>query len=160
MAEVLTIMAVKAGEKGVELGAAVDEKLEPVLVDADQFKQMLVNLVDNGVDATQKGGRVSITAKPDVTGDAILIQVADTGCGIPEENLPNLFAPFFTTKQLGKGTGLGLAIAYGVIKMHSGSIDVDSRVGEGTIFTIRIPRRHGDANAQTAEIDDTKGESA
>jgi two-component system NtrC family sensor kinase len=160
VAEVLAIMAAKAGEKGVELEAAVDEKLEPVPIDADQFKQMLVNLVDNGVDATQKGGRVRIAARPDVYGDAIVIEVADTGCGIPEENLPNLFAPFFTTKQLGKGTGLGLAIAYGVVKMHSGSIDVDSRPGEGTLFRIRIPRNHGDATAHASEIDDTKGESA
>ena len=69
------------------------------------------------------------------------IVVADTGGGIPEENLGKLFNPFFTTKPLGKGTGLGLSIVYGIIKMHRGQISVKSQLGKGTTFTITLPIR-------------------
>jgi signal transduction histidine kinase len=67
------------------------------------------------------------------------VVVEDTGCGIPEENLGKVFDPFFTTKEVGAGTGLGLSIAYGIVQQHMGSIAVESRVGEGTRFTIRLP---------------------
>jgi signal transduction histidine kinase len=65
--------------------------------------------------------------------------LSDTGHGIPPENRNKIFMPFFTTKKVGKGTGLGLAIAYGIIKMHRGTIEVQSKVGEGTIFTVKLP---------------------
>jgi signal transduction histidine kinase len=67
------------------------------------------------------------------------IKIKDTGGGIAKENLSKLFTPFFTTKALGKGTGLGLAIAYGIVKMHSGDISVESEVGKGTTFSISLP---------------------
>jgi signal transduction histidine kinase len=70
---------------------------------------------------------------------AMVISVADTGGGIPEENLSKLFNPFFTTKPPGKGTGLGLSIVYGIIKMHRGQISVKSELGTGTTFTITLP---------------------
>jgi signal transduction histidine kinase len=69
----------------------------------------------------------------------ILIEVNDTGCGIPQENIGRIFTPFFTTKKMGKGTGLGLAISYGIVKMHKGEIKVKSIPGEGTGFTISLP---------------------
>jgi two-component system, NtrC family, sensor kinase len=65
--------------------------------------------------------------------------VVDTGCGIAEENLGKLFLPFFTTKEIGKGTGLGLAIAYGIVKMHRGTLEVQSREGQGSSFTVTLP---------------------
>ena len=71
--------------------------------------------------------------------DAVKLDVSDTGCGIPPENQSKLFTPFFTTKEMGKGTGLGLAITYGVVKMHSGDISVESEEGQGSTFYIRIP---------------------
>jgi two-component system, NtrC family, sensor kinase len=67
------------------------------------------------------------------------IEVSDNGCGITKENIGKLFTPFFTTKESTKGTGLGLAICYGIVKMHSGNIAVDSAVGKGTTFTITLP---------------------
>ncbi|MCK4727324.1 MAG: HAMP domain-containing histidine kinase, partial [Desulfobacterales bacterium] len=67
------------------------------------------------------------------------IRISDTGKGIPEENLSKIFDPFFTTKEVGKGTGLGLNVAYNIIKKHNGTIDVESTMGKGTMFTIRIP---------------------
>jgi two-component system NtrC family sensor kinase len=69
----------------------------------------------------------------------VFASVSDTGCGIPEEVLTRIFEPFFTTKEVGKGTGLGLSITYDIIKKHKGEIFVESRPGEGTTFTIRLP---------------------
>jgi two-component system NtrC family sensor kinase len=69
------------------------------------------------------------------------VEVADSGCGIPDENLGRLFTPFFTTKGPGRGTGLGLSIVYGIIKMHRGQITVHSRVGQGTTVTVALPQR-------------------
>ncbi|MBS3820170.1 MAG: HAMP domain-containing histidine kinase, partial [Phycisphaerae bacterium] len=81
----------------------------------------------------------------DGTDQAVRIRVTDTGTGVPEENLGKIFEPFFTTKQIGKGTGLGLAVTYGIIKMHKGSIDVESNAdpangATGTTFIIELPR--------------------
>jgi len=86
----------------------------------------------------EDGGTITIFTHP-IDGSYVEITVSDTGCGIPEENLAKLFTPFFTTKALGKGTGLGLSIVYGIIKMHSGQITVQSAVGRGTTFTITLP---------------------
>ncbi|OEU71476.1 MAG: hypothetical protein BA874_09085 [Desulfuromonadales bacterium C00003068] len=71
--------------------------------------------------------------------DTIVISIADNGCGIAEEHLTKIFDPFFTTKEVGEGTGLGMSIVYEIIKNHHGTIDIDSQVGRGTIFTITLP---------------------
>ena len=71
--------------------------------------------------------------------EAVWIEVEDTGCGIPEENLKRVFEPFFTTKPVGQGTGLGLSVIYGIVSAHGGSIDVRSVVGEGTTFRVVLP---------------------
>jgi signal transduction histidine kinase len=71
----------------------------------------------------------------------VAVSFADTGCGIPAENVERIFEPFFTTKQEGHGTGLGLAIAYGIVERHGGTIKVDSRPGEGTTFTVWLPEK-------------------
>jgi len=84
-----------------------------------------------------KGGTIIIRTKPVPTG-MVTIEVEDNGEGIAPENLPKVYAPFFTTKPVGKGTGLGLAITYGIIKMHRGQINVQSQIGEGTTFTIQL----------------------
>ena len=110
------------------------------MIDGSQVKQMFVNLLDNGIDAiTNIGGEVNIQAYLNNQGDSVEMEIQDNGCGIPPENLSKLFTPFFTTKEMGKGTGLGLAIAYGIIKMHSGDIFVESEESKGTTFFIRLP---------------------
>jgi two-component system NtrC family sensor kinase len=113
--------------------------LPVMMVDALQIKQLLVNLVQNGIDAIAGEGEVRISARMVHGGDTLELRVADTGCGVPEQHLAKLFTPFFTTKEQGRGTGLGLAIAYGVVKMHCGDIVADSTVGKGTTFTITLP---------------------
>jgi signal transduction histidine kinase len=124
------------------------EELEPDLArvdgDAEQLKQVLINLVQNAVQAlgSTPGEIVIKTLKPERFGDfrqpdPIEIHVTDSGPGIPADQQLNIFVPFFTTKQ--KGTGLGLAICQRIVKNHGGTITVQSKVGEGSTFTIRLP---------------------
>ncbi len=113
-------------------------------VDRDQIVQVLTNLVSNAVAAMEKGGTLSISTAGDE--QFVRLSVQDTGVGIPPENIKRVFDPFFTTKQMGKGTGLGLAITYGIVKMHSGDIRVQSQADPaagptGTTFTVTLPRK-------------------
>jgi signal transduction histidine kinase len=114
-------------------------------IDPNQITQVIVNLVANAVAAMPQGGtiRVGLTGET----DQVTITVADTGVGIPRDLLGRIFEPFFTTKQIGQGTGLGLSIIYGIIKMHRGTIQVESNADPaagptGTTFTVNLPRRH------------------
>ncbi len=120
--------------------------------DPTQIQQALTNLAINAQDAMPSGGvlnfrlaRFTLAAGdpapyPELPpGDWLLLSVADTGSGIPNEHLSHLFEPFFTTKEVGKGTGLGLAQVYGIVKQHDGFIDVESRMGVGTTFTLYLP---------------------
>ena len=96
-----------------------------------------MNLLVNAAHAIEKQGEISIKTWCD--GEWIHISISDTGCGIPGENLNKIFDPFFTTKEVGKGTGLGLSITYDIVKKHSGEINVQSEVGKGTTFIIKLP---------------------
>lgn len=127
-----------------------------IKVDQNQFEQVIINLVVNARDAMPTGGRLSLvtgglrlereetrgteTIPP---GDYVTIAVSDTGCGIRPENLARLFEPFFTTKPVGSGTGLGLSTVYGIVRQTGGFIVVESEPGEGSVFTLLIPRHRG-----------------
>jgi hypothetical protein len=102
-----------------------------------KLQQVFLNLFLNSRDAMPKGGWLTILTREDRTG--AVIEVGDTGSGIPAEMLSRIYDPFFTTKEIGKGTGLGLSIAYGIVQEHGGTITCDSHVGQGTRFTIRLP---------------------
>lgn len=102
-----------------------------------QLNQVFLNLITNAAQAIEKFGKITITTQ--LENDKAVIKVADTGVGIPEQNLRKIFEPFFTTKPVGQGTGLGLSIVYKIIEQHNGTIDVKSKVGEGTEFTITLP---------------------
>ncbi|MFQ5616856.1 MAG: ATP-binding protein, partial [Anaerolineales bacterium] len=106
----------------------------------DQIKQVLLNLVLNGVDAMPEGGKLSVYLQYHANEDGVRIIVEDTGMGIDPDDLLNIFDPFFTTKP--GGTGLGLAITYDIIQKHQGHIDVESQMGEGTAFKIWLPFKH------------------
>lgn len=136
---VFSIMRPDAEVKNVCMQSRFGSDLPKVMIDKAQISQVLVNLVKNGIDAVPEEGKVTVSATLCKEGREIEIKVADNGCGIRREDLSKLFTPFFTTKDMGKGTGLGLAIAYGVVKMHSGNISVESEPGIGTTFTIRLP---------------------
>jgi two-component system, NtrC family, sensor kinase len=102
-----------------------------------QINQVLMNLLVNAAHAIAAKG--TITVRSSFHEEQIMVQVADTGVGIPPENLKKIFEPFFTTKEVGKGTGLGLSLSYRIVERHGGSIEVQSEVGKGTIFTVRLP---------------------
>jgi two-component system NtrC family sensor kinase len=102
-----------------------------------QLNQVFMNLLVNAAQAIESHGEITVRTWEE--NGSIFIAVTDTGCGIPEKSLSKIFEPFFTTKEVGKGTGLGLSITYDIVKKHHGEIIVQSEVGKGTIFTVRIP---------------------
>jgi signal transduction histidine kinase len=115
---------------------------------ASQINQVIMNLVVNAAHAIgEQRGRITI--RTGGNDEEVWIEVADTGCGIPKENLSRIFDPFFTTKPVGKGTGLGLSLSYGIIQKHNGQISVQSEAGQGTTFRITLPVRHTVDTAET-----------
>ena len=109
-------------------------------LDPQRLQEVFLNLLMNGIQAIKEPpGEIKIAARADAPNREVVITVADTGVGIPAEELDRIFDPFFTTKEVGVGTGLGLSIVYGIIDKHHGRISVESKEGEGTRFTIRMP---------------------
>jgi two-component system, NtrC family, sensor kinase len=108
-----------------------------VPVNRVQVQQVLVNILSNAYDAMDDRGKIRIASRTD--GEWAEITIADTGPGIPDAVLPHIFEPFFTTKTDGKGTGLGLAICHGIVTSHGGTLSVQTVLGQGTTFTIRLP---------------------
>ena len=105
-----------------------------------QINQVIMNLLVNAAHAIDKSGVITVRTWQDE--NSVCMSVADTGCGMSEETINRIFEPFFTTKEVGKGTGLGLPISYEIVMKHGGTIDVESCVGNGTTFTVRLPLAH------------------
>jgi two-component system, cell cycle sensor histidine kinase and response regulator CckA len=154
------------GEK-VTLDVVHGRDLWPVKVDISQFEQVIVNLAVNARDAMLNGGRLTVassnvTAQESVRFDAkgmpaadyVLVEVTDTGVGIPANIIGKIFEPFFSTKEVGKGTGLGLSTVYGIIKQTGGFVYVDSVEHKGTVFRIFLPRHVASAQDAAAEQDE------
>jgi len=165
--EILDLMAPILSRRGVAVDQAIDPDLPSVVGDATQIQQVLLNLIANALDAMPDGGTLKVATRrapcPEhvaamaqrkrrpATGelpltaphDVVEIRLSDTGQGISPQHLDRIFEPFFTTKQPGKGTGLGLSICRRIVKAHGGRIEVDSRVGAGTTFTIALPAAKG-----------------
>lgn len=115
-------------------------ELPPVDAFAGQLNQVWMNLLVNAAQAIgAQGGEVRIGTR--VEGESVIITIADTGGGIARENLNRIFEPFYTTKLVGEGTGLGLSISFGIVERHGGTIAVETRLGEGTTFTVTLPIR-------------------
>jgi signal transduction histidine kinase len=136
--ESLFFFEARCQKRAITLDSRVEPDTPPILGDLAQLKQVLVNLVVNAMQATPEGGRIEVIAGPGPDGGAEL-RVADSGEGIPDDVMARIFEPFFTTKDVHEGTGLGLSVVHGIVKAHRADIDVDSRVGAGTTFTIRFP---------------------
>jgi len=137
--------------QNVQISMNLDQNLPKVVIDPSQIVRVFINLIVNAAEAMEGNGKLTITSLTDAHKGCIEVDVADTGSGIPEENYDKIFDPFFTTKETGHGVGLGLAISYGIIKEHKGSISVESKVGKGTTFTVRLPIaviKNGDGNGQ------------
>jgi len=118
----------------------LDPSLPHLMADFDQLHQVCTNLILNAIQAMPQGGK--LTLRTSVDNGQLKMEVQDTGCGISPKNMRKLFTPFFTTKHEVKGVGLGLAISYGIIQRHHGRIEVQSKEGEGTTFTIYLPLHH------------------
>lgn len=132
----LELIALQAGSKGVNIRRVFPD--EPLLVQGDrsQLKQLFLNVFLNAVQAMPGGGELTVDASSKIGRKAFIV-VADTGEGIPEENLDRIFDPFFTTKK--GGTGLGLSICYNIVKSHGGDIEARSRPGQGTTILVHLP---------------------
>jgi two-component system NtrC family sensor kinase len=113
--------------------------LPSIVIDPSQVQRVFINMIANAAEAMNGNGKLFVSTNCDRERGCIETIFSDTGSGISEENLEKIFDPFFTTKETGHGVGLGLAISYGIIKEHGGSISVESEVGKGTTFTIRLP---------------------
>ena len=113
--------------------------LPRIIADSSQLEQVFINIILNAVDAMQETGTLTIKTSQNDHRDHILVSFTDTGSGIEDADKTKLFEPFFTTKDVGVGTGLGLSISYSIIQKHHGTIEVQSRIGEGSSFTVKLP---------------------
>ncbi|MDY6981839.1 MAG: ATP-binding protein, partial [Pseudomonadota bacterium] len=141
------------------------DELWPTQIGRSQLEQIILNLAVNSRDALHPGGHFSIrTANRGIDAeqasllglpgpwDYVELQIADSGCGIPPEHVGRIFEPFFTTKGKGKGTGMGLAAVYDAVRQNDGAINVRSKVGEGTAFTIHLPRVYDTSDGMPPQI--------
>ena len=135
--ETLSLVDHQLEKSAIRVEIDIEEPLPAIRGNPGQLQQVFLNLVLNPRDAMEHGGTLRISAREGETG--LLVEVADTGPGIPPENLHRIYDPFFTTKAARKGTGLGLSVTYGIVRDHGGGIEVDSRPGEGTRFRLEFP---------------------
>ncbi len=135
--DTVTVLGAKAGDKRVSVALDVAEDLPRVAVFGAELSQVWAALLENALDAVHDGGHVVVAAHPDQR-DTVVVSVTDDGPGIPDDIKPRIFDPFFTTKPMGAGTGLGLDVARRIVRLHNGTIDVQSRPGH-TEFRVTLP---------------------
>jgi two-component system NtrC family sensor kinase len=135
----LTLVENQADFHNIQITKELSTDLPSIALDANQIQQVLMNIILNAADAMSQGGTLVIKSGLSSPDDSIEITLTDSGCGIPKEVIDRIYDPFFTTKEQKKGTGLGLAVSYGIIRKHQGSIVVESEVGKGTTFIIKLP---------------------
>ncbi len=140
ISDVLVFHNKEAAYRNIKVYVDVPENMPLIETDRGKLQQILVNLVNNAFQAVDNGCILDIAASP-AEGEKVCISISDNGCGVPEETLPKIFEPFYTTKEGSQGTGLGLAITYGLVKKLHGDISVKSKVHEGTTFNVTLPTR-------------------
>jgi two-component system NtrC family sensor kinase len=148
--EVVKVYEGLCREQSIGVDERIAENLPPVLIDKDQVKQAVTNLVTNAMDAMQKGGMLTISTGQEEINDVtyVFVKVSDTGPGIPEEKLPLIFEPFFSTKEI-HGTGLGLSITRKIIEEHGGLIKAESVEGKGATISLYFPFQKEEDSLQT-----------
>ena len=137
--DTLSLVGKQAMFFNIHVVERLDPELPSVLADRSQFQQVFMNILMNGVQAMDERGTITIVTRHEAVAGSVEVAISDTGHGIPPEQIDRIFDPFFTTKASGQGTGLGLSIAYGIVTTHRGTISVQSEVGMGSTFTIRMP---------------------
>lgn len=125
--------------KNIKVVKKLSKSLPVIMADGDKLHQVFTNLILNAIQAMPRGGTLTIHTSARGRGKGIKVEIKDTGCGIPPENIPKLFTPFFTTKREVQGVGLGLSVSYGIIECHKGEIEVHSEQGKGSTFTVYLP---------------------
>ena len=137
VSDVTELFSPAAQELGVNLTRQLSKELHDAPVAPADLEQLLVNLLQNSLDACRRGDSISIESS--VRDSRLLLVVSDSGCGIPQQTLNRIFDPFFTTKPVGHGTGLGLSVCHGIARGVGGSIEVVSAPGQGTRVTVSLP---------------------
>ncbi len=148
IADVLSLLEHQFQLQRVTVRRELSEQPVAVLAAEQKLQQVFLNLFLNAKDAMPKGGWLSMATRAE-NGQAV-VEISDTGSGIPSEYLARIYDPFFTTKAIGQGTGLGLSITYGIVREHDGTIDCDSSIGQGTRFTLRFPLAPAERLARAA----------
>jgi signal transduction histidine kinase len=146
--DLTSIFSARFFRQGVALEVECSESTPRLPLDASLMAQLLVNLLTNSLQATDRGGRVNVAVAPFPLRDGVILAVSDTGKGISAEDLERIFDPFFTTKE--DGTGLGLAICRQIVEQHGGTITVESEPGKGTRVVALLPDLRG---SESEEVD-------
>jgi two-component system NtrC family sensor kinase len=150
--ETTRLIEQQAQIEDIKIIMELDEHLPTVWIDAGLIRQVIMNILVNAQHAIEGEGSITIrTRVHEGTTPMVEISVIDTGCGIPEADLQRIFDPFFTTKGVGKGTGLGLSVSHGIVASHGGEIEVESTLGEGTVFRIYLPIGGADVSNNGSE---------
>jgi len=137
--ESLQLIAYEPDAENIDVKTDIELDLPQIHADVDRLKQVLINLYLNALQSMENSGALTVKLQKSASGENIIINISDTGCGIKEEDLSHMFDPYFTTKL--SGTGLGLSIVHNIIKAHKGRVNVESTPGKGTKFTITLPMR-------------------
>jgi two-component system NtrC family sensor kinase len=143
--ETARIVEQPAHLRDIGITLELDPKLPQAWVDADLIKQVVMNMLVNAQHAIEQKGSITVRTRAvapragSADAGSIEISIIDTGCGIAPKDVPRVFDPFFTTKGVGKGTGLGLSVSHGIVTAHGGTIEVESELGLGTTFRVRLP---------------------
>jgi len=135
--DVIALVRNQASFQNISIDAELDPGIPLVLADADQMRQVVLNIILNAADAMPQGGKIRVHSSYKSISNYAALRISDTGPGIPAEIQDKMFEPFFTTKRT--GTGLGLAIAYGIMERHKGSLRVESSPGRGTTIEVILP---------------------
>jgi two-component system NtrC family sensor kinase len=151
LGDTLSLVAKQSLFFNIHVALNLEPELPPVLADRSQFQQVFMNILMNAVQAMDERGEITIVTRYEAAARLVAVTISDTGKGIPPEQIGRIFDPFFSTKESGKGTGLGLSIAYGIVTTHGGTISVESQVGKGSAFTIRMPAAEGVALPEAAD---------
>ncbi len=139
----LTLLEHDLTARKISCSLSPDSDVPALLADPYQLEQVFLNILKNAMEAMPDGGTITVTTglRRREAGPFVEVRITDTGTGVAPEHLPRIFDPFFTTKEVGKGTGLGLSVSYGIVRAHSGFIEVTSAVGKGSTFTVALPAK-------------------
>jgi len=137
--ECVSLLENQALFQNIQISRKLDAKLPEIVFDPSQVERVFMNIIINAAEAMEGYGKLVLVTRLNKAENMLEIEISDTGPGISTQNMEKVFSPFFTTKDIGHGVGLGLAISYGIVKEHNGSIAVNSKVGKGTTFIVKLP---------------------